>query len=118
MAKVLLVDDEVDILSVLSEFMEMMGQDVKTTSSPHEALEIIANEEIEIVISDYEMPEMNGFDLACEIKKIKDSKIKFYLLSGYTKMLTPEHLEKAGITRVLAKPFNIEEIEKVVNNLD
>lgn len=115
MAKVLLVDDEIDILSILSEFMEMMGQEVVTAESPIEALEIMAKDKIEIVLSDYEMPEMNGFDLACKVKEKFKGKIKFYLLSGYTKMLTPELIAEAGIIKILSKPFKMEEIEEVVN---
>ena len=113
MSNVLLVDDEPDVLGILNELLELMGQTVFTATCGAEAIEVCKNDDIEIVVTDYEMPDINGFELAKEINKIK-SGIDIYLLSGYAKMLTKEQLADAGIKRVLGKPFKMEDIQSIL----
>ena len=108
-----MIDDEPDVLSVLNELLELMGQTVFTAACGDEAIEICKNNDIEIVITDYEMPDINGFELAKKINKIRAG-IDIYLLSGYAKMLTEEQLADAGIKRVLDKPFKMEDIQSVL----
>jgi len=110
--KVLLIDDEKDILFVLSEFLELLDQQVFQASSGQEAREICARELPDIIITDYEMPDVNGFDLAKQLKLI-NPEVQIYLLSGYARILTEDKLAESGITRVLDKPFKIEEIQEI-----
>ena len=113
MSNVLLIDDEPDVLSILNELLELMEQTVFTATCGDEAIEICKSNDIEIVITDYEMPDINGFELAKKINNIK-SGIDIYLLSGYAKMLTKEQLAEAGIKRVLDKPFKMEDIQSIL----
>jgi len=110
--RVLLVDDETDILYVLSEFLEMFDQQVYQASSGKQALDLCAKETLDIVITDYEMPDINGFDLAKKLIAIQPE-LKIYLLSGYAKVLSEDVLKGTGIIKVLDKPFKIEEIQEI-----
>jgi CheY-like chemotaxis protein len=60
--KVLLVDDEKDFLDVMAERMRNRGMEVKTASSPLEALEMVAKESFDAIILDLQMPEMDGLE--------------------------------------------------------
>lgn len=110
--KVLLVDDEKDILYVLAEFLELLDQQVYQAGSGKEAKDICTAEEIDIVITDYEMPDINGFELAKQLRLIRPT-LDIYLLSGYARIMTQENLQKSGIKKVLDKPFKIEEIQEI-----
>src|SRR5574339_363469 len=74
--KILLIDDEVDDLFVLEKFLIHAGFDVKSFSSPREALRNYANEDphsYDLVISDIRMPEINGFQLYHKLRLINDN---------------------------------------------
>jgi CheY-like chemotaxis protein len=74
--KILLIDDELDDLFVLEEFLINAGFGVKSFSSPREALRHYANGDplsYDLVISDIRMPEMNGFQLYHRLKTINDN---------------------------------------------
>ena len=112
---IVLVDDEIEIIGVLSEFLEMIEHKVFKTDSANEALKYCSENEIDIVFTDLEMPEMDGYELS---KKITDlgKKIDIYLLSGFATIITEDKLEGTGIKRVLDKPFDIMEIQKIIEN--
>jgi CheY-like chemotaxis protein len=67
--KILVVDDERAIVDSLQEIIESAGYMVHATSSGHEAIASIAEFCPNILLSDVLMPEMNGFELALEVKK-------------------------------------------------
>ena len=66
--KILLVDDEVDFLDVLSEFLRDEGYVASTARNAQEALELLQKETFRLLLSDINMPGMKGFEL---IKKVK-----------------------------------------------
>lgn len=67
--RVLVVDDEPSITATLSLILESYGFEVETANSGPEALEIAARFRPDALITDYAMPEMNGFELAAELIK-------------------------------------------------
>ncbi|MHA2368248.1 MAG: PAS domain S-box protein, partial [Candidatus Hodarchaeales archaeon] len=71
MARVLLVDDEEDLLVVAKKFLELDDPtlDVVTTTSPQEAFRLLEEESLDAVVSDYLMPEMDGLEL---LRKLRD----------------------------------------------
>lgn len=79
---VLVVDDEPLILDVTTSMLEGFGCDVLTATGGNEALEkLSANQRIEILITDINMPGMNGYELAERAKRMRDG-LKVILLSG------------------------------------
>jgi len=115
MKNVLLIDDEIDILGILSEFVEILGHNVFQSESGVDAMEICEKNNIDIILTDYEMPNVNGVELA---KKIKDkfNNIKIYLLSGYSNTIGDAIINDAGIERIVNKPFRMEDIAKILED--
>jgi len=81
MIKVLYVDDELDLLDVAKLFLEEEGFEVETTASVKEAISLVSRGDYDIIISDYEMPEMNGIEFLKIIRKNFGS-IPFILFTG------------------------------------
>ncbi|MDP2923334.1 MAG: response regulator [Candidatus Omnitrophota bacterium] len=66
--KVLLVDDEVDFLTLMHKIVSSWGYDVLTTSCGDEAIEFLKRERVDTIIIDYSMPDIDGIEL---LKKIR-----------------------------------------------
>src|SRR5580704_16552099 len=68
---VLCIDDDEDVLECEKSFLESVGYTVLTATSGGKGLELASRHSVDIVIVDYLMPEMNGHELAIEIKRLK-----------------------------------------------
>jgi len=106
---ILLVDDELALLSLGSHILTKLGYSVKTAASPEEALVIFANapERFNVVITDYAMPHMNGTVLAEELLKIR-ANIPIVLTSGFSPDLAEKWLKDVGISHFIQKPYKMQ----------
>jgi DNA-binding NtrC family response regulator len=108
MNKVVLIDDDLNILMILSEFLSEIDVVSKSFSDPVKAIEHIEKNSgnIDLIISDISMPEMNGIDLLTEIKKKYLTKhIPIMMFTAYS---DSEILKKAminGAVDFLMKPL-------------
>lgn len=115
--KILLIDDEVDDLFVLEKFLIHAGFDVKSFSSPREALRNYTNEDphsYDLVISDIRMPEINGFQLYHKLRLINDNvKIIFATcLEIVDEILTL--IPELGQEQLIQKPVEKEKFIEIV----
>jgi DNA-binding response OmpR family regulator len=80
--RVLHVDDDDDFLIISKRFLERQGSfQIETASSVKEALQKIKQKKYDVIISDYQMPEMNGLDLLKELRA-GENNVPFILLTG------------------------------------
>lgn len=85
-ARILLVDDNKFGLSARKCVLEELGCMLTTSSCPKKALELFAEHDFDLLITDYNMPEMNGRDLICQIRTNKPL-IPVILISGFVDAL-------------------------------
>ena len=116
--KVLLVDDEEDILEVIQDRLEAYGFTVVTAGTGLEAIKKLSMENFDGVFLDVKMPEMGGIEALEEIRK-KDQTIPIIIVtSSSTREAAIEAIAK-GANEYVLKPFEWEElkakIEKVYN---
>ncbi len=113
--KVLIVEDEKEVLDVLKNLIELLGADVIGTTSPKEGIEIFKNQkdDIGLVISDLGMPEMSGFDLCKRLKEMNPS-IKVILLTGWGLTIEEEKKKEFKIDEILSKPVTLETLKSVL----
>lgn len=80
--RVLLVDDEPDIVSVLKQGLKLNGFEVDGFTDPGKALERFRPGYYDYIVSDIKMPDLNGFQLCRKIRE-QDPVVKIYLLSAF-----------------------------------
>jgi two-component system, NtrC family, response regulator AtoC len=114
MVKVLLVDDEEKIRASFSKGLEGMGYEVATVGAARAALEKIAEDTPDIVISDLVMPEMDGLSLLAEIKE-RNPNLPVIIITGHGTIETAVRAMKEGAFDYVTKPFNLDEVELVLS---
>ncbi|MFH1449275.1 MAG: response regulator [bacterium] len=104
--KVLVVDDEIDILRIVKKVLELKNYEVITASTGKEALERI-NETIDIVLLDIMLPDLMGYDV-CEIIKKNPAlrEIPVIMLSAKTQMSDIRKGLDIGVEMYITKPFD------------
>lgn len=110
--KVLVVDDALMIRKILTNILIESGHESITAANAKEALQILDEfEGIEIILSDLNMPGLNGLELLAEIRKKEQFKeIPFYLVTVDTNLLNYRQEDLAGIAGHITKPFTAEDI--------
>jgi CheY-like chemotaxis protein len=100
--KILLVDDEADILTVMKQLLESWGYEIFTASNGKDAIESLIVKKPDIMILDYIMPEMNGIDTLKEVRKI-NSAIPVIMFTAYPEQMPIKGREDLGINVFIPK---------------
>ncbi len=108
--KILVVDDEKDILALLSRYItEETDYEVKTENDPVTALAVFKQELFDLVIMDLKMPKMGGLDLLRQIKKIRPD-TSAIIMTAYATIETAVEAIQEGAYDYITKPFRRERI--------
>jgi response regulator RpfG family c-di-GMP phosphodiesterase len=108
--KVLLVDDEESILNSLRRLLRSQPYDMLLASSGAQALEIMAQQPVDLVMSDARMPNMDGATLLAHIHRLYPATTRI-LLTGYADLPTiVKAINEGQIHRYISKPWNDEEL--------
>lgn len=116
---VLLVDDDPLQLELNAGVLERYGIYAETTVHPREVVELLRNGHYDLLLSDIQMPEMNGFELVKEIRGQSDSfagVLPVVALSGEVSREEEEYL-RAGFSAYLSKPFAPEQLLALICRL-
>jgi len=109
MHSILVVDDEPNYLIVLSELLRDEGFEVFTAPGGKEALAIVKEVDLDMVISDMQMPGMDGMALLKEIKQLDDD-LPVLIITAYAEVDKAVSAMQAGAFSYLAKPFSNDEL--------
>ena len=112
--KVLIVDDDELVREAHLEFIKkkLKFLNTNTACDGEEALEMIASDNYDLVLSDYRMPNMDGCKLFHALKEVRNAP-DFVMVSGYTDDSEMRNLRAAGIS-LIPKPFTIRSIEVIL----
>nr|WP_246559098.1 sigma-54 dependent transcriptional regulator [Geoanaerobacter pelophilus] len=111
--KILLVDDDEYSREPLSLLLKKSGFVVKGAGTGHEALQCLASEQFNIVITDLFLPDSNGIDILKEVKRIS-STMEVILITGFASAETAVQAMKEGAFDYITKPVNFEELKIVL----
>ncbi|MBI3039231.1 response regulator [bacterium] len=117
--KILIVDDSFSMREVIKDILRAVGfSSFMEASNGKLAIEILKTEKIDLVISDWFMPEKNGFELLQEIKGMPIlGNIPFLLISGSGPAKPSEMASLQGNIEFLQKPFSCDDLIKKIRNL-
>lgn len=113
MKKILVVDDEESIRVVLKQMLEQGGYYTEVASNGEEALEILKNGHFDLLISDINMPVMNGVELLSKSKELFPM-MPVVFVTAYGKDKVIIEAMKVGLADYLEKPFKMDIVLKTV----
>jgi response regulator RpfG family c-di-GMP phosphodiesterase len=114
--KILCVDDEPNILSALRRMFMLSGFDIEEASSGSEAIKKLEEKEFHLVLSDMQMPGMNGAELLAQIRE-RWPKVMRLMLTGTADLKAAiSAINEGEIYRYLTKPWNDEEVVSTIKS--
>ena len=116
MKKILIVDDEEDILNFLSYHFKKIGFSVTTAEDGVKGLLEFDKEEFDIIISDIRMPNMGGVEMCTEMKK-RSKSIPFLFLTAVTDDYKILYAMMSGADQIVDKPIRLDYLTSIVNGL-
>lgn len=122
MAKILVVDDEIQIRGMLKAVLESAGHDVILAEDGNVGMKLFAEQAFDLVVTDLIMPDKEGLEMVTEIRKSRPE-TKIIAMSGGGRLGPTDYLkyaEKLGAHISLTKPFENQElvtcVEKLLSN--
>jgi len=113
--RILIVDDELSMREFLAILLEREGYEAVMASSANEALAMLENNLFDLVISDVQMPGLNGIELLGRIKA-KSPATAVLMMTAFSAAEQAVEAMKLGAYDYIAKPFKIDEIKILVRN--
>ena len=114
--RILLVDDDKNTANGLRKILLQDGYDTSCAYAGKEALNLIATEHFDIVITDMKLPDISGFSIIEKVKK-KDIDIAVVMITAFSSIQTAIDAMKKGADDYLTKPVNIEELELILKRI-
>ena len=116
MPRILFVDDEENILLSIQRSLRGEPLEILTASSAARALEILARESVDVIVSDDRMPGMSGSDLLAEVNRLYPEVCKIMLTGHGTFTSAVRTINEARIFRFLLKPVSAEELVGIIHH--
>jgi len=113
MKKILIVDDEPEIVEVLQRFLRLKQYDVITAANGTEAIEKVREEHPEVVLLDINMPGKNGLEVLTEIRALAP-RIGVIMVTAQSDEESGRYALSHGAFDYITKPFDFEYLQKVL----
>lgn len=104
--KILVVDDDEILLDALSELLSRLGHQVISAKNGDKGFDLFLENKYDIVLTDYDMPGMDGITLALHIKK-KSPDTRTILMTGHDKECIMDQIKNSKVDMTLFKPFDL-----------
>ncbi len=114
--EILIVDDDKLVLSFTADVLQKIGSTPLVTTSPLEALDIVATHPIAVVVSDHYMPEMTGNELLTRIKELSPSTTRIMMTSAADMNVALTAINSGEVFRFLPKPWKVNDMVKAVKD--
>jgi len=116
MNRILVVDDEPMIRSLLRKKMEQIGHEVVEAADGRKAIRCLSESSFDLVIADIVMPEQDGLEVIMFLQK-EQPDVKVIAVTGFGKDIYLSCAEKLGAARVFSKPFKLGEVAAAAQEL-
>jgi CheY-like chemotaxis protein len=114
-SRILIVDDQIEVAEFLAEMLRLVGYEAVTESNPQKALERIEDENFDLIISDFKMPELSGFEFYQAVLSVRPAMAaRFVFLTGDLFNFETESLLRSSGVPVMTKPFRLAAVEQML----
>jgi CheY-like chemotaxis protein len=113
--RILVVDDNDLFRGAISQILSRLGYEVSSADSGEKGLGVFLRNEFDMVLSDYDMPGMDGVALACSIKKVSP-RTPVVIMTGVGRE-TVLSRKSTAVDEVISKPFTLAEIDELILNV-
>lgn len=114
--KILVVDDEVGFNHLLQELFGTTEHKILSASDAEQALQILKTEKVDLVVTDYQMPKINGLDFIQKAKEITPE-ARYILVSGRLNSAATRLALEGGVGGIFLKPVAMEALLSCANHL-
>lgn len=114
--RILVADDDAQMQLALKSSLMRAGYDVAVVSDGKKALERLEKEPFDLIISDQRMPEMTGQELLAAVQE-RDTNVPFIMITAHGTINQAVEAMQAGAADFIAKPFSVEDLERVVSRV-
>ena len=112
----LLVDDETDILNTLKRLLRRSGYRILTAGSAAEGFELLAMNDVQVIVSDQRMPMMSGSEFLSRVKSLYPDTMRI-VLSGYTELNSlTDAINRGAIYKFVTKPWDDQALRDVIHD--
>jgi len=116
--KVLVVDDEIHIVHVVTIKLRNNGYDVVSASDGAEAYELACSEKPDIVVTDYQMPVMSGLELIEKLRATpQTADVPVIMLTARSFAVEEQQKQQLKISKCLSKPFSPKELLRDIEDV-
>ncbi len=113
-SKILIVDDEENILSALKRLFRNEDYEILTAQSGEEALSTLEQQPVDLIISDLKMPNMNGIEFLAKAKEMNPGALRI-MLTGHADLKSViQAIDRGEVYRFLLKPWNNDELKMTI----
>jgi signal transduction histidine kinase/DNA-binding response OmpR family regulator len=112
--KIIIVDDETDVLDLCKRILEVKGYQVTTARDGHEVIECAKKEHFDLLLTDIRMPGMSGLEVAQKVKQFAPDVI-CVTMTGFSTMDMAIEALKLGIDEFIMKPFSPDELSMAIS---
>lgn len=115
--RILIIDDQLETTTMLSEFFDLKGFQTKVTNDPWEGLKYIQNQKFDFILLDIAMPQLSGLQIIASLATeeiLKDQNIFLFSGSLNSNIQINDLLRRDGINGYLEKPMDLNEMLKII----
>jgi two-component system NtrC family response regulator len=113
---ILILDDEAAQRDILTGYLKKKGYKIFSASSGREGIEIIKNNPVDIILSDFKMPDLNGIEVLEQVKKI-NPEISFVIVTAYGTVENAVKAMRLGAFDYISKPVDLDELDIMIERI-
>jgi len=110
MESILIVDDDVNLCTVLSEELKAVGYETSYLTDGEEVPKVLQRQKVDLLLLDLKMPGTDGFELLQKINIHRNSHPKIIVLTAYADVKSAIESARLGATDFISKPYDFDEL--------